>query len=607
MAKIFIECLPHQIKQGFEKIMKLASVLLTIAVAVFLGACPLPFGWEPPSTPGIAVNPRYGLSTTEGGGTDAFTVVLDSQPAASVTLALSSSNLNEGTVDPSLLVFSSGNWDIPQTVTVTGVNDALVDGDQTYTIITYPANSDDYDYHDIDAYDVLVTNIDDDRQPDVIDQQQPVIDTSTAGAVGIGGASEQILAQVITAGISGPLMAVKMPIGGSSGDLVIEIQGVIGDEPNGTVVAADVFNNANFPTEESDGFKRFVFSEPVDFMAGNKFAVVLSSPGGSYNISKGSAGNPYPGGDGFYDARPNPAGVWVRLGGLRDLPFKTIISADVTHGVIEFSAYSYTVDEGEGISTITVNRTIGNTGAVSVDYTTAGGTTDAGDDYSAAPGTLVWNDGDSTPKTFSIAVIDDTLVEPDESVVLNLSSVSGGAILRIPSISTLTIIDNDVSEVVDQQQPVIDKSVGGTAIGGASEQKLAQVVTAGISGPLMAVKMPIGGSSGDLVIEIQEVTGDEPNGTVLASETFNSTNYPAEDSDGMRRFAFSAPVDITDGHTFAIVLSSPGGSYGIFRGPTGNPYPGGDGFYDARPNTPGRWVPLSTRRDLPFKTIVHTQ
>ena len=60
------------------------------------------------------------LATTEAGGTATFTVVLNTQPTANVTIALSSSNPAEGTVVPASLVFTSANWNVAQTVTVTG-------------------------------------------------------------------------------------------------------------------------------------------------------------------------------------------------------------------------------------------------------------------------------------------------------------------------------------------------------------------------------------------------------------------------------------------------------------------------------------------------------
>ena len=94
-------------------------------------------------TAGITVHPTAGLFTTEAGGTATFRVVLNSQPTADVTIGLSSSNTTEGTVSPASLTFTSANWNLPQTVTVTGVNDAVADGNIVYTILTAPATSTD--------------------------------------------------------------------------------------------------------------------------------------------------------------------------------------------------------------------------------------------------------------------------------------------------------------------------------------------------------------------------------------------------------------------------------------------------------------------------------
>ena len=100
---------------------------------------------------GITVTPTSGLTTTEAGGTASFTVVLTSQPSANVTIGLHSSNLTEGTISTASLTFTSANWNVPQTVTVTGVNDPVDDGDIAYTIVTAPAVSSDPDYTDRDA------------------------------------------------------------------------------------------------------------------------------------------------------------------------------------------------------------------------------------------------------------------------------------------------------------------------------------------------------------------------------------------------------------------------------------------------------------------------
>src|SRR5438093_246974 len=74
---------------------------------------------------GITVNPTSGLTTTEAGGTATFTVVLTSQPTANVTIELTDRELTEGTVAPARVTFTSANWNVAQTVTVTGVDDPV--------------------------------------------------------------------------------------------------------------------------------------------------------------------------------------------------------------------------------------------------------------------------------------------------------------------------------------------------------------------------------------------------------------------------------------------------------------------------------------------------
>ncbi|NEP74670.1 MAG: hypothetical protein F6K25_23845 [Okeania sp. SIO2G4] len=111
--------------------------------------------------PGITVNSTEDLNTSETGDTVEFTVVLDSQPTADVTIAISSSDETEGTVDTDSLTFTSENWDEPQTVTVTGVTDNEIDGNIDYTIELAAAESEDDNYNGIDPDDVEISNIDD--------------------------------------------------------------------------------------------------------------------------------------------------------------------------------------------------------------------------------------------------------------------------------------------------------------------------------------------------------------------------------------------------------------------------------------------------------------
>ena len=79
----------------------------------------------------------------ESGDTDTFTVVLDAQPDSDVVLTITSSDTGEATVTSSL-TFTSANWDTAQVVTVTGVDDDLIDGTiaSTVTVSVNDAASD---------------------------------------------------------------------------------------------------------------------------------------------------------------------------------------------------------------------------------------------------------------------------------------------------------------------------------------------------------------------------------------------------------------------------------------------------------------------------------
>lgn len=333
-----------------------------------------------------------------------------------------------------------------------------------------------------------------------VDQQQSVIEASVGG-VGIGGASEQTLAQVVTAGHSGALTAVRFPVACSSGVLVIEIQGVSGGGPDGVVAASTSVFAATLPSffPGPPSFRTLAFVSPADVVAGTQFAVVLTSTGSCATFA-GPVGDPYPGGDAFFDARPNPRGVWAAIStgsGRRDLAFQTM------------------VDRGSG-----------------------------------------------------------------------------------------------PSGTIDQEQPVIDTSVGGAAIGGHYQQTLAQVLTTSLSGNVTEVRVPVACSSGSLIVELQTVAGDRPTGTVVASRSVPAIDLPAfhPNPPVFRGIRFGTPGAVVAGDRLAIVLRSTG-ECGMFQGPVGNPYPGGTAFFDSRPNAPG-WIAFSefvnARDDLPFQVVVDT-
>ncbi|MEE3193643.1 MAG: hypothetical protein VX289_03910, partial [Candidatus Poribacteria bacterium] len=112
--------------------------------------------------PGISIDPVGGLETTETGGTATFKVVLLSGPSDDVSFNLSTSNPDEGEISDSTLIFKTTNWSTEQTVTVSGIDDKIDDGEVNYTVVSGKSISSDPNYNDLTVADVELTNIDDD-------------------------------------------------------------------------------------------------------------------------------------------------------------------------------------------------------------------------------------------------------------------------------------------------------------------------------------------------------------------------------------------------------------------------------------------------------------
>src|SRR3984957_21126223 len=88
---------------------------------------------------------------------------------------------------------------------------------------------------------------------------------------------------------------------------------------------------------------------------------------------------------------------------------------------------------------VTGQSTTGSNGAVSVGYSTANGTAIAGTNFTAANGTLKWASGDSTPKTFAVAISNATPFSGSKSFTVALSNPTTGVTLGSPSSASISI------------------------------------------------------------------------------------------------------------------------------------------------------------------------
>ena len=89
---------------------------------------------ERPEDPALVIS-KINVTTSEVGATDTFDVVLNQEPTADVVVDLTKTQApDEFNLDLNQLTFTSTNWDQPQTVTVSGIDDGIQDGDAPYQI-----------------------------------------------------------------------------------------------------------------------------------------------------------------------------------------------------------------------------------------------------------------------------------------------------------------------------------------------------------------------------------------------------------------------------------------------------------------------------------------
>ena len=124
------------------------------------------------------------------------------------------------------------------------------------------------------------------------------------------------------------------------------------------------------------------------------------------------------------------------------------ITDDENTPIIDFNTTSSSGAESVTSKAITVDLSGASSQNVTVDYAVTGTATGSGTDYTLANGTLTINAG-STTGTITIAgIVNDSLDEDNETVILTLSN-STNATLGSDNVHTYTIFDNDDAPVVD--------------------------------------------------------------------------------------------------------------------------------------------------------------
>jgi CSLREA domain-containing protein len=255
-------------------------------------------------------------------------------------------------------------------------------------------------------------------------------------------------------------------------------------------------------------------------------------------------------------------------------------------GKLTFSAATYPANENTGTRTITVNRTDGDVGTITVDYTTSDGTATASQDYTATSGTLTFLTGE-TVKTFDVQITNDAIDEPNETFSVTLSNQSPTAGIGPYGSAVVTIVDNDnPPQIVISNTSVTETNAGSSAMNftvslssasslpvtvdystenGTATANLDYLPASGqISfAPLEMTKTIQVLVLGDVIVELDETFA------VNLSNPTNATFGDAQglgaiiDNDNPGRLAFSStPYGGAEGTQVLVTVSRTGGSAG---------------------------------------------
>lgn len=434
-------------------------------------------------------------TAAEAGTTGAFTVVLSAVPTGTATLTIGTSP--QCTFAPTVLTFTSANWNVPQTVTVTANNDAIVEGAHFCSpasiipsgggVSTSSAPPPTITITDNDAATISIANTTNGAEAGPTNG----VMTVTQSAVSV---TDTVVAYTRTgtaaSGVDFTALSgtVTIPAGATTATISIPVINDAIVETNETVIVT--LNTVTSGTSTTIG---------TPAAATNTIASDDSATVSIATTTNGSETGP-------------------------------------TAGVMTVSQ-----------SAVSATNTV-------IAYTRTG-TATSGSDFTALSGTVTIAAG-ATTATINITVINDIVVEGNETVILTLSSVTSGlATLGSPVSATNTIADNDAPVVTianttngNEAGPVngvmtvtqtaiaatpivIAYTVSGNATSGADFTALSGSVTIAAGSTTATITIPI---INDIIVEGNEtvivtltsVTSGAASlgATLIATNTITSNN-----------------------------------------------------------------------------------
>ncbi|WP_420433378.1 Calx-beta domain-containing protein [Candidatus Poriferisocius sp.] len=372
-----------------------------------------------------------GTSVPEDGSeTDSYTVVLDTEPLADVTVTVTSGAADVATVNKSggtaggsqTLTFTSSDWNNPQTVTVAGVDDDVDNpGDKRTVSIAHAVTVGDGSKYTsaMPIDDVAVTVTDDDAAP---------TDVTLSAAPPSVAEGDGTTTVTVTATVDGNILF------GTAQTVAV------------TVASSGVANAVDVTAAPST------------------FNIVI--PAGGASASAAFALTPTDDGTDEADETVTVSGT---LSGVTVEP-GTVTVTDDDAPVASFASATSSAAEDAGTVNVVLNLRPSPHEDITVKYVigSSAGRAEPGEDYTELSGTVDVSAG-ATSVNIPIAIIDDDVEEFSEGVVLALISGDGYSTVNTPiGAHTLTITDNE-GQPVSVSMTATDGDADGNAVEAASD------------------------------------------------------------------------------------------------------------------------------------------
>ncbi len=467
--------------------------------------------------PGVTVTPTAGLVTSESGEQATFTVVLDAPfaaPSDTLTIDVSSLTTTEGTVDLTQLEFDISNWSTPQTVTITGVNDIVSDGNIPYVIDLATVVTSDPAYSGIDPDNVSVTNEDNDVAVEV---------AVTSGSATEGGVGElnfsrsgeiiepltvdYLVSGTASAGVdyAGLGTSVVIPAGSTNITVPVPFMEDAILDPAETIIVTLLLGSGYSLGLPADTTLTIADNDIASIIVSQPQTAVTTESGGSVTFSMRLTSVPDD------DVTINLSSTNVNEGvvtpsqllftptdwGLKtvtvfgvddgnsvdgDVDYSIVTAAAVSSGDANYnamdaddvllvnrdndnsaiprvnvSATNPAINEAAASGLVTFTRIGSTTSSLRVFYSVSGNAWPGGD-YEVLSGSVDIPVGSNSQST-EIKPIQDAAAEGDETIVIELMP-STGYIIDRPSRETIILIDDDVAPVAPFANFMVDQTIG---------------------------------------------------------------------------------------------------------------------------------------------------